>query len=265
MLIEVIDQINVKPSALVELDRAALFGDGFFTTGIIYQNQFCHQQRHFERLITSANRLLFDGLELDLLKDQLNQVVSKTDNAAIRISISRQQLQRGYAISTDANYRCTILLSNLPELPNDNCELVDAETAISSNPTLAGLKHLNRLDSVLAASEISTVNQEVLMYHGELAISGSKCNLFVKLNGVWKTPKLTECGIDGITRNRVIEMFEQHKLVLNIEDIKRSDLNEVDAGFMTNSLIGVWPVASINSKRINTKDSDHIRKLVTRT
>ncbi len=265
MQIEVFDQINTKLGAPHELDRGGLFGDGFFTTGVIYQKRFCHQQRHFERLITSANRLLYDGLDFSKLKDQLNQLVYKADHAAIRISISRQQTQRGYAISADANYRCTILLSALPDLPSTNCELIDAQTAISCNPTLAGLKHLNRLDSVLAASEISKANQEVLMYHEGLVISGSKSNLFIKLNGVWQTPQLSYCGIAGITRDRIIEIFKQKNIQWSITDIKRADIANVDAAFVTNSLLGVWPVASINNKVISVEDSDHIRKLITRT
>lgn len=264
MHIEVIDQNNKKPSALPELDRGSLFGDGFFTTGIIYQHQFCHQQRHFERLIMSANRLLFDGLNLSELKNQLNQLVSEINNATIRISISRQQTQRGYAVAPDASYRCSIVFSALPEMPNEYCELVDAQTAISYNPTLAGLKHLNRLDSVLAASEISKTNQEALMYHGDLAISGSKSNLFVKLNGVWQTPKLSHCGIAGITRDRTIEIFKKNNIQWGISDIKRADLAKVDAAFLTNSLLGIWPVSSINAKEINVEDSDQIRKLITR-
>ena len=264
MDISVIDQIIKNPGPLPELDRAGLFGDGFFTTGIIYQHQFCHQQRHFERLITSANRLLFDGLNLRELKNRLNQLVSEIDNAAVRISISRQQSQRGYAIAPDANYRCTILLSTLPSVPSENCELLDAETEISCNPTLAGLKHLNRLDSVLAASEISKANQEALMYHGDLAISGSKSNLFVKLDGVWKTPKLSHCGIAGITRDRTIEIFKQNNIQCSITDINRTELANVDGAFLTNSLFGIWPVASINTRMINVEDSEHIRKLITR-
>ena len=264
MHIEVIDRTGKNTQLLPSLDRAELFGDGFFTTGVIHRGQFCHQRRHFERLIISADRLLFKGLDLSELKKRLNQIVTEKDNAAIRISIYRRQVQRGYAIAPNAHYSCTIMLSDLPALPTENCRLIDAKTAISSNPTLAGLKHLNRLDSVLAASEISDPDQEVLMYHGELAVSGSKSNLFVKVNGVWLTPVLSHCGITGITRDRTIEMFKQQQIQFSITDIKRSDLAKVDAAFMTNSLIGIWPVASINARLINAEDSEHIKKLITR-
>jgi len=264
MRIEVINHLNNSSSTYPNLDRGNMFGDGFFTTGIIYQNQFCHQQRHFERLVTSANRLLFGDLNLSDLKERLNQLVNEIDNSAIRISISRQQSQRGYAIAHDATYRCTILLTALPGLPEKNCELVDAKTAISCNPTLAGLKHLNRLDSVMAASEISTVNQEALMYYGDLAISGSRSNLFVKLNGVWMTPSLSHCGITGITRDRTIEVFKQQGIKWAMTDISRLDIAKVDAAFLTNSLVGIWPVASINAREINIEDSNRIRTLVTR-
>jgi 4-amino-4-deoxychorismate lyase len=264
MHIEVINQMDADQNPLPRLDRASLFGDGFFTTGIIQDSQFCHQQRHFERLLISANRLLFTGLDLSQLQCTLNQLVSQIESGAIRISIARQQQQRGYAIAGDAKTICTIVLSELPDLPSDYCQLIDAKTAISCNPTLAGIKHINRLDSVLAASEITSIDQEALMYHGDLAISGSKSNLFVRLNGIWLTPKLFNCGIAGITRDRTIEMFNQQNIQYNISDIHRSDLIDVDAAFVTNSLIGVWPVKSINGRITNPENSIHIRKLVTR-
>ncbi len=264
MHIAVINQIDKDQNPLPTLERASLFGDGFFTTGIIQDSQFCHQQRHFKRLRMSADRLLFTGLDLSQLQDRLKQLVSQIESAAIRISIARQQQQRGYAIAADAKTVCTILLSKLPALPCDYCQLIDAKTVISCNPTLAGIKHINRLDSVLAASEISSINQEALMYHGDLVICGSKSNLFVRLNGVWLTPKLSNCGIEGITRDRTIEMLNQQNIQYSISDIHRSDLTDVDAAFVTNSLTGIWPVKSINDRLVKLENSNYIRKLVTR-
>jgi len=258
-LIEVLDQTNQGTS---DLDRAALFGDGFFTTGIIKDHQFYHQQQHFDRLIASAKALLFTHFELDPLKQTIQKLCQKHPQSSIRITVSRAQKQRGYSISDNAETICKIHLANLPKKPQKPCQLIDANTAISYNKTLAGIKHLNRLDSVLAASEISSQYQEVLMYHQDLVICGSRSNLFVKLDDVWQTPKLDYCGVLGITRLRVIKLFQQEKIDYQISDINRDDLKHADSAFVTNSLVGVWPVKTINKRELNIEDSNYIEKLV---
>lgn len=264
MRIEVVNQINSASLEQINLDRASLFGDGFFTTGIIVAHEFCHQEWHFERLIKSAQKLQFTDFVLDGIKESILALCNNHQNATIRISISRLQTERGYAISNKAEYRCMIFLSNLIKIPTIPCELIDANTAVSCNKSLAGIKHLNRLDSVLAASEIDCANQEVLMYHDDLVICGSRSNLFVKLNDRWLTPKLELCGVEGITRGRVLDMFKKRQICYRVADIKRSDLENVNAAFVTNSLIGIWPVASINKHKLNFEESHHFKALVNR-
>ena len=264
MIVEIIDQISETPGNPFSLDRAALYGDGFFTTGVIQNHQFSQQSRHFERLRKTAERLLFTNLDLVALQESLKVLLEQTDNAAIRITIFRRQQQRGYSISSNAETVCRILVSKLPILPDKSCELIEAITAISSNPSLAGLKHLNRLDSVLAASEICNTGQEVLMFNGEQVICGSKSNLFVKLNGVWLTPKLDQCGIAGITRARTMEAFTSNNIKCVEARIERSDLAEIEAAFVTNSLISIWPAHSINGRALEINSYKNIRMLVTR-
>ncbi len=265
MLIDVIDQIAVSTKELPLLDRGELFGDGFFTTGIIKQHQLCYQQQHIERLKKSAKILQFAKIDFSLLENKLKAVCTKVANATIRISFSRRQKQRGYAIAEEGEFHCRIILSELASPPKQSCELVEANTAVSYNPSLAGIKHNNRLDSVLAATEITNQYQEALMFHNDTVICGSKSNLFVKLNNKWVTPDLTFCGIHGITRNRVLKAFANNNIEHEIRTINRAELNHVSSAFMTNSLIGVWPVSKINQRQLDLIYCNEIKHLIQRT
>lgn len=247
-----------------KLDRACLFGDGFFTTGIIVNNCFRYQNNHMARLLESAKKLRFDGFSVSGLKQCIAKISEQNANASIRISISRRQSQRGYSISKQAQYYCTIHLSELKDAPDVPCELIDATISVSYNKDLAGIKHLNRLDSVLAASEISNKNQEVLMYHDHQVICGSRSNLFVKLNDEWLTPSLDGAGVKGITRQRVLDVFSEKKIKHQITSITREQLAQVSAAFVTNSLIGVWSAKSLNGCTLDVEDSDQLKKLITR-
>lgn len=275
MIIEVINHLTTPHEEQVgtdsdksdhdKLDRACLFGDGFFTTGIIVDHQLCYQNNHMERLLESANKLRFNGFSISSIKQSIAKLSEQNANASIRISISRRQNQRGYAISKQAEYCCTIHISELLETPQVPCELLDATVSISHNKDLAGIKHLNRLDSVLAASEISNNNQEVLMYHDDQVICGSRSNLFVKLNKEWLTPKLDSAGVKGLTRQRVLDVFNEKKIKYQVTNITRKQLTQVSAAFVTNSLIGLWPAKSVNGCALDVGDSDQLRKLITRT
>jgi len=264
MLVEIIEQNQNVSTGTNVLDRDTLFGDGFFTTAVIDNHQLSFQQQHFRRLTEAAKHFQYLDFKIESLTDALQPVLARTQSAVIRISIVRQQVARGYAISKQANTMCRMLLSPLPILPAQHCELFDAQTAISVNPSLAGFKHLNRLDSVLAASECSNKHQEALMFDGERVICGSRSNLFVRLKKQWCTPEITNCGITGITKVRVMEVIESRGLPCLEKTLVRSDLTEIDAAFVTNSLIGVWPAKSINGRLLQTSGYEEICQMVNR-
>jgi 4-amino-4-deoxychorismate lyase len=272
MVIEFFDQRNnsgcLHSSAdeTACVDRNGLFGDGFFTTGVIDSGCFLHQELHFRRLLDSSQQLMFNDFNIHLaeLRRSLETKLMAINSATIRISIYRRQEQRGYAIAKDYETICQVVFSPLPEQPKQSCRLLIAKTAISVNPSLAGLKHLNRLDSVLAASEITESNQEMLMLNGEHVICGSRSNLFVRLNGDWRTPKLNQCGIMGITRKRVLDAFNQSATACSQALISLSDLKNVDAAFITNSLVGVWPVCELNGRGLDTSLVQEIQRTVPR-
>lgn len=244
------------------INRDALFGDGFFTTGLIEDNRFHYQQLHFNRLIKTADKLGFKGFDCSLLEKLIKPLLKDTKQAIIRITITRIQSQRGYAVSESAEIVCKISLSPYVINSLEPCELFLSNVAISNNKTLAGLKHLNRLDSVLAANEITKNNQEVLMLDQQNVICGSRSNLFVMINGCWHTPILDECGIEGIARSRVLSLFDSIKEQCLICKINKKDLEKASSAFVTNSIVGVWPVTLLNGQKIDMKASSQVKKLL---
>ncbi len=238
--------------------RDALFGDGFFTTAVIKDGCIIHKERHLSRLQESAQRLKFEHWNIDSLSSTLNDIVEKYSNSIIRVSCSRKQKERGYAISSNSQIYCDIAVQKLVEFKHNSCHLKFAETPISVNSMLAGIKHLNRLDNVLAASECETPDQEVLMCDGERVISGSRTNLFVKLDGQWFTPTISNCGINGITQNVVIDTMNDLGIDCLYKDIYRKDFEKISSVFVTNSIVGIWPAKMIETTQL---DWDCVMKL----
>ena len=116
---------------------------------------------------------------------------------------------------------------------------------------LAGIKHLNCLDRVLAAAQLAA--DEPLAQEGWCCdakghiISGTKSNLFMIKDDSIFTPRLSECGVKGVMRAYLIACLKATSHTVIETDLCADDLHRADAIFMTNALIGVWPVRQINT------------------
>ena len=239
-------------------DRAALYGDGFFSTGLVEEQRVRHLELHIERLKSAAEILGFHSLDITELSDKLSRMAATQPNCIFRISCSREQKSRGYAVDDTANVLVTVILSPWQAEPTKNFSLSFSTIPVSINPYLAGIKHLNRLDNVLAANECRDSQHEVLMLNGDDVICGSRSNVFALINGKWQTPSLHDAGIEGITRQRVIRDAKQLGITINEATLSRENMINCDAAFITNSLIGMRPVERIGTQALST---DRVNKL----
>jgi 4-amino-4-deoxychorismate lyase len=120
-------------------------------------------------------------------------------------------------------------------------------TRLGRNSRLAGLKHLNRLEQVLARTEWADEAQEGLMQDEEgLVVEGTMSNVFmVHADGRVLTPRLDRCGVAGVMRRHLLEKAETEKLAIGVVDLVLTDFAQAREIFLCNSLIGVWPVARL--------------------
>jgi 4-amino-4-deoxychorismate lyase len=222
--------------------RDALFGDGFFTTGRLKKGNFLHQSYHFSRLKESAERLQFEKWNPSLLLKTLKTLVHQYEHAVIRIHVYRTQKERSYAFNASSQIECAIFIHQpQTHLPKTGY-LSLAQTPISVNPLFAGIKHLNRLDNVLAASECKEMDHEVMMCSGERVISGSRSNLFVYLKGQWITPTLNDCGVKGVIQSVIMQKM---KNTFVFKTLLKTDLTQITSAFISNSLMGIRPIRYI--------------------
>ncbi len=247
------ERINGKQftDTALPVSRAFLFGDGFFTTGIIKYGKIIDLELHLSRLTRSASRLKFSDLNLNILNEKLEYHCKKEERAGFRLTVSRTQTERGYALSKNQTPLYFLQIFNKPSPPKNFAEAFFAKTPISINSLTAGIKHLNRLDNVLAASEIREANQEALMCHNETVICGSRSNLFVKVSDTWVTPIISIAGIEGITRQKVLAYFKKSGIRCLEQIITRKHVLNAEAAFLTNSLVNIWPVDKIGESKLS--------------
>jgi 4-amino-4-deoxychorismate lyase len=236
----------------IATDRALLYGDGVFTTIAIKDHKALLIEAHFKRLLDNCQKLKINNFPIDELKIAFSSAIKNINQGIARITVARSSGQRGYFCAnpkpvfwiTTSDWPAHIEAFRLAGINVRYCE-----QRLSQNSSLAGIKHCNRLEQVLARNEWqSDEYQEGLMLdtQGHL-IEGTMSNLFLVKNNELITPKLALSGIDGIMRQRVIEIAESEDIKVKITDISPENVTSADAAFVTNSVIGIWSINKIEN------------------
>ena len=123
-------------------------------------------------------------------------------------------------------------------------------TRLCHNPLLAGIKHLNRLEQVLARREWDepSIGEGLLLDVDGRLVEGTMSNLFLVRGQMLLTPDLRRCGIAGIMRSIILEQAERQSLAAEIRSLEAADLQAADEVFLCNSLIGIWPVIAVDDR-----------------
>jgi len=234
----------------IATDRGLLYGDGVFTTIAIKEGKARYLELHFQRLLHDCQRLKIDSVPLADIKLAFETSVKNVTDGIARITISRSSGERGY-LCVEAKPVYWISISPLPthlELySKQGIKVRICEQRLAQNKTLAGIKHCNRLEQVMARNEWHGDQfQEGLMRDTEgNFIEGTMSNLFIIKNQQLLTPDLTFSGVEGIMRRLIISLAQQANIPVNITSIKSRELFSADGAFVTNSVIGIWPICSI--------------------
>lgn len=234
-------QGNTPVEQLSPLDRGLAYGDGLFETILIANGEFIWWSEHWQRLASGAQRL---GINLpnEQLIQQAALQLAGTKRCVIKIIVTRGVGGRGYAPTAGCS-SAIVSMHNAPEYLKSPMKVRWCQTNISQQPTLAGLKHLNRLENVLARSEWQSENYfEGLMcdLSGNV-ICATSANLFIHINNRWLTPCLSNSGINGVARQWFLENVGN----IGVEQISPQDVEKADAVFLCNSVRGMMEVSQI--------------------
>ncbi|WP_017444733.1 aminodeoxychorismate lyase [Gayadomonas joobiniege] len=242
-------------------NRAVQFGDAHFTTLKITQHKVEHWPLHLERLLVANSKLAFPAFCPQQLTAEITDIAEQYANATVKILMTRGESQRGYAVPDSILSLCYIYIVPAAHPPSElaPAELVTLKTRLSVQPLLAGLKHCNRLEQVLIKQELADLDVTdglVFNYSGHL-IETSMANIFVFLNGRWCTPDLTGSGVAGVIRSHILARHS-----IDVCNISEADVGKIEAAVLTNALIGVRPVKSIDDRLLSVAKSQAFRELV---
>lgn len=231
-------------------DRGLAYGDGLFETIRVSAGRPRLLARHRARLEEGVRRLALP-VSLDLVEDELLRFSAQLGDGVAKLMLTRGEGARGYAPQLDAQVRRLLLASPAPAYPakhgEEGVELFPCTTRLAEQPLLAGLKHLNRLEQVLARAEWSDpAFAEGLMrdVSGRI-VEGVFSNLFIVRDGELITADLSRCGVAGVMRAEVMARAAGLGVPVIVRDIDFAELAQADEVFLCNSLYGIWPVRGV--------------------
>lgn len=244
--------INGQASDCVDpMDRGLHYGDGLFETIAVMEGQPRFWSRHLERLAEGCRRLHIPSPDPTTLFAEARRLCTGRQRGVLKMIITRGSGGQGYATSRPIQPRRMLLMRPWPERPDSfvqkGVQVRYCDTPLGDNPRLAGLKHLNRLEQVLARQEWDDPQiSEGLMSNarGEV-VEGTFTNLFVVEGDQLLTPPLEAQGVAGIMRGVIMEQCLELGIPLSIRTINRSQLEHAHALLLSNALIGIWPVRQL--------------------
>ena len=244
-----------KGTRIDSRDRGLQYGDGVFETMRVRRGQVRLLHYHLERLFAGCRQLQIAGPSALALRREIERIAALRPEGVLKLIVTRGGGSRGYRPT--GRERCTRILS-LHVLPRG--VLTDAAvparvrlcaTPLGQNPGLAGLKTLNRLESVVARAEWSDARiwEGLMRDVDENIVCGTMSNLFLKRGSSLMTPVLDRCGVAGVMRRWVLESAPHLRLIPVERRIGWQELCGAEEVFLSNAVVGLKSVGVIERGR----------------
>ena len=232
-------------SAIDPGNRGMNYGDGLFETMRVHRGALPLWPRHLARLREGAARLGIAMPATDVIEARMAETVAGRDAGVLKLLLVRGNGGRGYAPAPDADAMWMLSLHPLPASTPPGLRLHWCETRLAAQPALAGIKHCNRLEQVLARAEAERAGCDdgVMQDMAGNIVCATSANLLLLREGRWLTPRIDGCGVAGVLRGWLLEQ--------GLVELARSSPEEVesaDALALCNAVRGILPVASLRMR-----------------
>ncbi len=238
---------GVAGDALPVDDRGLAYGDGLFETLLIRTGRVRFVDAHLARLARGCAALGLAFSDTDALRADIVRALARAPALAVlKIVVTRGSARRrGYAAGGETPRRIVSLWpASGGGIPQEGVDARIATLRLGDSPRLAGIKHLNRLENVLAASEpgADAVFESLLLDAADQVVCGTRSNVFIAHQGRLATPRLDRNGVAGVMRAIVLRECAALGIPAEERRLSQAEVIAADELFVTNARIGVVPV-----------------------
>lgn len=226
-------------------DRGLAYGDGLFETVLVRDGRALLWDYHLARLQRGCAVLGMNAPAAEWLASLPAEAGAGL--AVLKMIVTRGSGGRGYQSPTQPEPRLRWQLSAFEprrERWQSGVAIRHCRLRLAEQPALAGIKHLNRLENVLARREWSSpdIAEGLLTSIGGRLVEATSMNVFWRRNGRWQTPRLERCGVAGTLRAALLE-----RLAIDEVELEPAALETVEGLCLGNSVQGLWPVTALES------------------
>ncbi len=232
-------------------DRGFQYGDGLFETIAVNDGQAVFLDRHLARLAAGCRRLYIPYPGAELLTLEAQKLSGQSGKSVLKLILTRGSGGRGYRQPDPIQTTRVLSLHPYPDYPDRYKEqgicARFCDTRLGLNPALAGIKHLNRLEQVLARAEWldPDIQEGIMLDINAHVIEGTMTNLFYVKNNTLYTAPLALSGVAGIIRGIILALCLSHNLAVIEHYFSKDELLSANEVFVCNSIIGIWPIKQI--------------------
>jgi 4-amino-4-deoxychorismate lyase len=234
-------------------DRALQFGDGIFRTFVVKNKKPWHWAHHYKKIVVDCRAMKIKPPSEKILLSDIDRLFKTKQKSVGKFMITRGESERGYGFKSSITPNRFLIKTKMPSYPKAHFQSGVSLyiCKLKLHPSfLSGIKHLNRIENVMARSEWqdSRYADGILLNDQGHVIECVSSNLFMRKGHTIYTHPLKNIGVKGVTRDLILKILPQ--LGFKVKEI-RFDLNKLlaaDEVFITNSLFGVWQVKKIKNR-----------------
>lgn len=240
--------------------RAFQYGDGLFETIAVLDGAPCLWSYHLARLKEGCRRLRLAPPDPTSLYREVRDICAGSERGILKLYWTAGESERGYRRPAPDRAQRVLALHDWPA-PDvaEGWRIRTCRHRLCDSPELAGIKHLNRLDQVMARSEWddASLQEGLVRAQDGGVISGTMSNLFVESGGRLSTPSLERAGIAGVVRRLALDTAAALGQTVDVRSHTMDELRLADGLYLTNSLIGVVRVSQWEDMNFDTARPEH--------
>jgi len=252
---------GAKQSKISIFNRNIQFGDGLFETCVIENKKILFWVNHFARLNRGCEKLKISKVDESIWLSDVKKALSlcSYDRCVVKLILSRGESLRGYGFKDDIKPVRAVIVSELQKVTfNKSFCLEYCQSGYDSNPKLAGIKHCNRLEQVLARAGLKS-DEGIMLDENHNVISVTQGNIYAIHGNTLITPKLDKCGVEGTRRDVILDLAKLLGIKVKVDTLSVKELGQANEVFISNSIIGIQSISQIGD--ISFSESQITKKI----
>ena len=238
---------GAKQSKISIFNRNMQFGDGLFETCVVENKKILFWVNHFARLNRGCEQLKISKVDESVWLSDVKKALSlcSYNHCVVKLILSRGESFRGYGFKDDIKPVRAVIVSELQKTTLNNSFCLEyCQSGYDSNPKLAGIKHCNRLEQVLARAGLKS-DEGIMLDENHNVISVTQGNIYAIHSNTLITPKLDKCGVEGTRRDVILDLAKLLGIKVKVDTLSVKELGQANEVFISNSIIGIQSISQI--------------------